>query len=106
MSLAEAAETMSPGQRFRSLPHSARSRTAERSTLGTTFVGTAVNRTFTVRNSGTAILALTRLSTLGLPKGFTIASNLSKLSLEPGQTAVLLCDLTPQRPVLLGGRSN
>lgn len=55
--------------------------------FGTTFVGTAVNRTFTVLNTGSSTLTLSRLSTTGLPKGFTIASNLSKLSLAPGQTA-------------------
>jgi hypothetical protein len=55
--------------------------------LGTTTVGTAISRTFSVTNTGAGTLSLTPLSTSGWPSGISLASNLSTTSLIGGQSA-------------------
>ena len=52
--------------------------------FGSTSVGTAVSRTFTVANDGTATLSLTSLNAANMPAGFTLTSNLGSTSLAPG----------------------
>ncbi|MEX2027773.1 MAG: choice-of-anchor D domain-containing protein, partial [Pirellulaceae bacterium] len=54
--------------------------------FGTTTVGTAVTRTFTVINDGSATLSLTPLDANSLPVGFSLAANLGSTSLAPGAT--------------------
>ncbi len=52
--------------------------------FGTTNVGAAVTRTFTVTNDGSATLTLTALDPGSFPAGFTLAANLGSTSLAPG----------------------
>jgi hypothetical protein len=54
--------------------------------FGTTTVGTAVSRTFTVTNVGSGTLSLTALSSTTMPAGFSLVSNLTDLSLTAGQS--------------------
>ncbi|MCB1209161.1 MAG: choice-of-anchor D domain-containing protein, partial [Verrucomicrobiales bacterium] len=49
--------------------------------FGTTTVGTPVTKTFTVTNSGTAVL---NLSALSVPSGFTIAQNFASATVASG----------------------
>lgn len=53
---------------------------------GTTVAGQAVNRTFTITNTGTATLTLTPLNAGSLPAGFTLLANLGSTSLAAGQS--------------------
>lgn len=55
--------------------------------FGSTLTGTAIDRTFTVTNTGGGTLNLTALNQANLPAGFSIVSNLSQTSLAAGQSA-------------------
>jgi hypothetical protein len=55
-------------------------------TFGPTSVGTAVERTFTVSNTGTQTLTLSAINPASLPAGFTLVSNLGSTSLAPEAT--------------------
>jgi hypothetical protein len=54
--------------------------------FGSTAAGSAVSRTFTVTNDGTAALGLSPLNSASLPAGFTLLANLGATSLAPGQS--------------------
>ena len=71
--------------------------------FGSTFKGTAVTRTITVRNTGTATLNLTRLTTAGMPAGFSLVSNLGGTSLAVGQSTTFTVRLTASAIGSYGG---
>jgi trimeric autotransporter adhesin len=52
--------------------------------FGTTTIGSAVTKTFTVTNDGNATLTLTSLDPNSMPAGFTLVSNLGSTSLAAG----------------------
>jgi hypothetical protein len=52
--------------------------------FGSTTVGTAVDRVFTITNSGNAPLSLTAINTASLPAGFSLVSNIPTSSLAAG----------------------
>ncbi|MCI0359437.1 MAG: choice-of-anchor D domain-containing protein [Planctomycetaceae bacterium] len=54
--------------------------------FGSTKVGTAISRTFTVTNVGQSTLSLTALSSTAMPAGFSLTSNLGDLTLTAGQS--------------------
>ncbi|HUE70827.1 MAG TPA: choice-of-anchor D domain-containing protein [Pirellulaceae bacterium] len=54
--------------------------------FGSTTVGNAVTRTFTVINDGGATLSLTPLDANSLPVGFSLAANVGSTSLAPGES--------------------
>lgn len=54
--------------------------------FGSTRTGTAVSRTVTVKNVGSAVLSVRSIAS-ALPAGFTLVSNLSTTSLQAGQSA-------------------
>ena len=54
--------------------------------FGSTPVGTAITRTFTVTNTGGVTLSLSPLSTSGWPAGFSLVSNLGDTTLAAGQS--------------------
>lgn len=55
--------------------------------FGSTNLGSAVTKTFTIRNDGSGTLNLTSLDANSMPTGFTLTSNLSSLALTNGQTS-------------------
>lgn len=61
--------------------------------FGSTTTGTAVTKTFTVKNSGTANLTLTPLATNGIPAGYSIASNLGATTLAAGASTTFTLKL-------------
>lgn len=71
--------------------------------FGSTTVGTAVNRTFTVRNTGDATLTLNAINANALPAGFTLVSNLGSLSLSPGQSTTFTVRLNATAAGTFGG---
>jgi len=54
--------------------------------FGSTAVGAAISRTFTVTNVGGGTLSLTGLSSIAMPAGFSLTSNLGDLTLSAGQS--------------------
>lgn len=54
--------------------------------FGTTTVGAAVNRTITIRNTGDAALTLGAINAASLPAGFSLVSNITATTLNPGQS--------------------
>lgn len=54
--------------------------------FGSTLTGTAIDRTFTVTNTGSSTLNLTPLNAASLPAGFSIVSNIGSASLAGGQS--------------------
>ncbi len=61
--------------------------------FGSTVRGVAVDRTFTIKNTGTASLSLTSLSS-SLPAGFSLVSNITRTSLTPGQSTTFTIRMT------------
>ena len=70
--------------------------------LGRTDIGTAVTRSFTVRNLGSSALTL---GTISLPSGFSLASDFGATTLRPGRRRPSACDWTRSRPASTAGRS-
>jgi hypothetical protein len=62
--------------------------------FGSTTTGTAVTRTITVTNQGSATLTLTSLSGVTLPTGFTLAQNFVSTSLAPGASTTFVLRLS------------
>ncbi len=58
--------------------------------FGTTYVGTFVDRTFTIRNDGSAALTLQQIDTTTLPAGFSIVTNIGSASLQAGETTTFV----------------
>jgi hypothetical protein len=63
--------------------------------LGSTSVGTAISRTFTVTNVGGGTLTLSPLSTSGWPAGFSLASNLGSTTLAAGRSTTFTIRFSP-----------
>lgn len=55
--------------------------------FGTTSVGTAVSRTFTITNHGSSTLTLQPLSSSSMPAGFSLVGNITDTTLSAGQSA-------------------
>jgi hypothetical protein len=60
--------------------------------FGGTFVNLPVNKTFTVKNAGTATLTLS--DPITLPSGFTLVSDFGSTSLAPGASTTFVVQLT------------
>ena len=71
--------------------------------FGTTTLGQAVTRTFTVRNDGNATLDLTLLNASSMPAGFTLVSNLGSTSLAPGASTTFSIRLDASSAGSFGG---
>ena len=69
--------------------------------LGRTDIGTAVTRSFTVRNLGSSALTL---GTISLPSGFSLASDFGATTLR-GRRRPSACDWTRCAPASTAGRS-
>jgi hypothetical protein len=54
--------------------------------FGTTRVGTAVSRTFTITNHGSSTLTLQSLSSTSMPAGFSLVGNITDTTLSAGQS--------------------
>jgi hypothetical protein len=54
--------------------------------FGTTRVGTAVSRTFTITNRGSSTLTLQPLSSSSMPSGFSLVGNITDTTLSAGQS--------------------
>lgn len=61
--------------------------------FGTTSVGSAITRTFTVANSGTMTLTLTALDPGTLPAGYTLISNLGSTTLAAGDSTTFVVQM-------------
>jgi hypothetical protein len=61
--------------------------------FGATFVGTPLERTFTVQNTGTTTLTLAALNPASLPPGFTLVSNLGSTVLAAGESTTFIVRL-------------
>jgi hypothetical protein len=62
--------------------------------FGSTNVGTVVDKTFTIRNDGSADLTLQNIDTSNLPAGFSIVSNIGSTTLQAGQTTTFTVRMT------------
>jgi hypothetical protein len=71
--------------------------------FGTTTVGAAVTRTFTIRNDGTQTLDLTALDPASLPAGYSIVTNLGWTTLAPGAYTTLTLRLDATAEGSFGG---
>ncbi len=71
--------------------------------FGNAVIGTSINRTITILNSGTGTLNLTALNASTLPAGFSIVSNLGKTTLTAGQSTTLVLRMSPSAAGNLGG---
>lgn len=61
--------------------------------FGSTVPGYTLERTFTVRNDGSAVLNLTNIDPQALPAGFSIYQNLGSTTLNPGQSTTFVLRL-------------
>ncbi len=61
--------------------------------FGSTAVGTAVTRTFTVENTGTSTLTLSPLDPGTMPAGFTLVSNLGSTVLLAGESTTFVVQM-------------
>jgi hypothetical protein len=61
--------------------------------FGTTPIGTQLDRTFTVQNTGTQTLTLTAIDPLAVPAGFTLVSNLGSTVLLAGESTTFVLRL-------------
>jgi subtilisin family serine protease/uncharacterized protein (DUF2141 family) len=70
--------------------------------FGSTFVGTALTRTFTVKNYGTQSLTLT--GPIGVPAGFSVASGFGATTLAPGASTSFALRLDAATPGSYSGQ--
>lgn len=63
--------------------------------FGSVSLGSSTNKVITVKNTGPGILNLTALDPGNMPPGFTLVSNLSRLTLTTNQTATFTVSFTP-----------
>ena len=68
--------------------------------LGRTDIGTAVTRSFTVRNLGSSALTL---GTISLPSGFSLASDFGATTLAPGASTTFSVRLDALAPGTYSG---
>ena len=61
--------------------------------FGSTAIGTEVQRTFTIENTGTQTLTLTAIDPLEVPAGFTLVSNLGSTVLLAGESTTFVLRL-------------
>ncbi len=61
--------------------------------FGSTVVGTSLERTFTIRNDGTAVLNLAAINPATLPAGFSLYQNLGSTALNPGESTTFILRL-------------
>lgn len=71
--------------------------------FGSTTVGAAVSRTFTITNSGNAPLSLTSINAAALPAGFTLVSNIAATSLAAGASTSFTVRLNATAAGAFGG---
>ena len=74
--------------------------------FGSSVVGTSLERTFTIRNDGTAALNLTAINPASLPAGFSLYQNLGSTTLNPGQTTTFILRLDAAAEGSFGGTFN
>lgn len=63
--------------------------------FGSVQVGSGVNRTITIRNTGTAALSLTPPTAEDMPAGYSIVTNLGSTSLAAGASTTMTVRFTP-----------
>ncbi|MDX1948449.1 MAG: choice-of-anchor D domain-containing protein [Pirellulaceae bacterium] len=71
--------------------------------FGSTYVGSAVTKTFTVTNTGSGTLTLTPIDAASLPAGYTLFANLGSTSLAAGQSTTFSIRLTAAAAGAFGG---
>jgi hypothetical protein len=69
--------------------------------FGATTVGTPIYKTFTVRNAGTADLAL--IEPIDVPAGFSVANSFGSTTLAPGSSTTFVVRLSAVAPGTYGG---
>lgn len=74
--------------------------------FGSTLVGTAVDRTVTIRNDGNATLNLTSINSANLPAGYTLVSNIGSLQLAAGATTTFVLRLSASSAGSFSGSFN